>query len=253
VNKGYDPPMDRRVKERLIGATILVVLIVLVVPELLSGPKGRTTSPPPAPTAGASDPVRNVTVDLATSKATPAADSPAASAAEPPTAVDGSETASGTAASGETLPGTPLVGSAGEVETTPPAAASPPGITHAAPPTIATLRAQEAAPPALENAPAAPRSPANGAKPATAAEPAVAESARHGWAVQLGSFASRANADKLVRRARTYSTSVYVSASGKGRALRYRVRVGPLTDRPAAERTMAKLKHEGLPASLVTP
>ena len=30
--------MDRRVKERLVGATILVVLIVLIVPELLSGP-----------------------------------------------------------------------------------------------------------------------------------------------------------------------------------------------------------------------
>ena len=31
--------MDRRVKERLIGASILVALVVLVVPELLSGPK----------------------------------------------------------------------------------------------------------------------------------------------------------------------------------------------------------------------
>ena len=34
--------MDRRVKERLIGATILVALIVLIVPELLSGPKPRS-------------------------------------------------------------------------------------------------------------------------------------------------------------------------------------------------------------------
>ena len=38
--------MDRRVKERLVGATILGVLIVLLVPELLSGPK-----PAAAPTA----------------------------------------------------------------------------------------------------------------------------------------------------------------------------------------------------------
>ena len=38
--------MDRRVKERLIGASILVALIVLVVPELLSGPK---PAPPPQP------------------------------------------------------------------------------------------------------------------------------------------------------------------------------------------------------------
>ncbi len=29
--------MDRRVKERLVGATILMMLVVLIVPELLSG------------------------------------------------------------------------------------------------------------------------------------------------------------------------------------------------------------------------
>ena len=59
--------MDRRVKERLIGATILVVLIVLIVPELLSGPKR-----PRAAAGGVSLPVRSrsVSVDLATSKAT---------------------------------------------------------------------------------------------------------------------------------------------------------------------------------------
>ena len=59
--------MDRRVKERLIGATILVVLIVLIVPEMLSGPRRprrRRRSPP----ACRSD--RSVSVDLATSKAT---------------------------------------------------------------------------------------------------------------------------------------------------------------------------------------
>ena len=44
--------MDRRVKERLVGASILVVLVVLIVPELLSGP------PAPAPSrAGAGLPV----------------------------------------------------------------------------------------------------------------------------------------------------------------------------------------------------
>ncbi len=72
--------MDRPVKERLVGATILVALIVLIVPELLSGPKPpaarRSSAGPPAPT-------RNVSVDLTTSKATPVPQSaePAASAA----------------------------------------------------------------------------------------------------------------------------------------------------------------------------
>ena len=58
--------MDRRVKERLVGASILVVIIVLIVPELLSGP--ASTPAPAALPASAPEPVRNVTVDLATSK-----------------------------------------------------------------------------------------------------------------------------------------------------------------------------------------
>src|SRR6202042_3337464 len=51
--------MDRRVKERLIGATILVVLIVLIVPELLSGPK---PAPLPPLAAGLPSSTRNVSV-----------------------------------------------------------------------------------------------------------------------------------------------------------------------------------------------
>ena len=102
--------MDRRVKERLIGATILVVLIVLIVPELLSGPKAARTPVQPPSAAGPADAVRNVTVDLATSKATPestaaentSADNTAASAASLP--AEGT-TAIGAAVSGEAAPG----------------------------------------------------------------------------------------------------------------------------------------------------
>ena len=71
--------------------------------------------------------------------------------------------------------------------------------------------------------------------------------------MQLGSFASRANAERLVRRLKPHDASLYVSSSGKGASLRYRVRIGPLADRDAAERMVAKLKKEGQPASLVSP
>jgi DedD protein len=43
--------MERRVKERLIGATILVVLVVLLVPEFLSGPRTVAIAPAPSPAA----------------------------------------------------------------------------------------------------------------------------------------------------------------------------------------------------------
>ena len=82
---------------------------------------------------------------------------------------------------------------------------------------------------------------------------APAGASNHHWAVQLGSFASRANAEKLVRQRKPLDASLYVSSSGKGASLRYRVRIGPLADRDAAERVMAKLKKEGQSASLVAP
>ena len=45
----------------------------------------------------------------------------------------------------------------------------------------------------------------------------------------------------------------YVVSGGSGRSLRYRVRMGPLADRGAAERAAGKLKAQGHPATLVTP
>jgi len=57
--------MDTRLKERLVGAVALVLIVVLVVPELLTGP--RKTSPPAATEAPAQ--VRTVVVDLAHSEA----------------------------------------------------------------------------------------------------------------------------------------------------------------------------------------
>ena len=76
---------------------------------------------------------------------------------------------------------------------------------------------------------------------------------RRGWAVQLGSFASRANADRLVHRLQGSGGPFYVLPGGSGSSLRYRVRMGPLADRGAAERALARLKAQGHPATIVTP
>ena len=80
---------------------------------------------------------------------------------------------------------------------------------------------------ALENAPAHPTSLATaGGNP---------QRRRHRWAVQLGSFASRENADKLAHQLKAQGFAVYVSSSGSGASSRYRVRVGPVADRGAAD------------------
>jgi DedD protein len=177
-----------------------VVLAVAVIPELLSGPK------PAAPAAelprlpvGAPDPVRNVTVDLTTSK--PALAAAATSAPIPAQAP-----------------------AAMPVPTPAPEAASPGGPAPSAP--------ASAAAPSLETAAPPPRS-------------------GREWAVQLGIFANRSNADKLVHQLKAQGFSIYVAAEGTGGAARYRVRSGPLADRDSAERTVAKLKAQGIAATIV--
>lgn len=195
--------MDRRVKERLVGASIMVVLIVMIVPELLSGPApGPVTLRLPISTP---EPVRNVTVDLATRKAQSAepVEPAAASSAEAEPAAVLPAAAPSRAKSSARLQPAPL-------ETTAPS------------PTSATV----------------------------AVKPAIAG---NGWAVQLGSFASHANADKLARQLKVQGFSVYVSSGGSGRSLRYRVRIGPMADRGAAMQAVAKLKSLGHVGSLVPP
>ena len=218
--------MDRRVKERLIGASILVALIVLVVPELLSGPKPAALSAPRPATAP--EPTRNVTVDLATSKA------PANSEVEP-AGTQGSpaslgQSSSVSAAEGaDPAPATPVAA--------PPVAVPP----VAAPPVVA-------APAATSPSTAAPARPA-------AVETAVFSpiSSRAAWAVQLGSFANRANAENLSHQLKGQGFPVYVLPGGSGASVRYRVRVGPLANRDSAQRTAAKLKSIGHDSSLVAP
>jgi DedD protein len=265
MTQGWSSFMDRRVKERLVGATILVVLIVLIVPELLSGPKRSGLAPPPA-AVGPAEAVRNVTVDLATSKATPAEETTAASAAPqegPPSAA--ATMSSGEAAHGEAVPGDTARddtaagdAGAGQAAAGVPAPGEPgrAASKHAAAPTITTLRAQQPAPPVppvLENEPSPPKSAATTAKSGAARAAAPADTSRHNWAVQIGSFASHANAEKLVRQLKPHESSAYVSSSGKGPSLRYRVRIGPLADRGAAEREQLKLRKEGLSATVVPP
>jgi DedD protein len=86
----------------------------------------------------------------------------------------------------------------------------------------------------------------------TSAAPPIS-SARAAWAVQLGSFASRDNADKLQRQLKAQGFSVYTLTGGSGPAPRYRVRVGPLADRDSAEHIAAKLKALGHVSSIVPP
>jgi DedD protein len=208
--------MERRVKERLVGASILVVLIVLVVPELLSGP---APPQPPAPSvelqapSSVPEPVRHVTVDLATNKPAPAEPAPDA------------VTASTAAQSVPVAPGS-----------APPAEASGSAV-------VTTPSPDPAAPPLEPQA----------AHPISTSEGSKGVSGGRSWSVQLGSFASRDNAQKLLRQLKSQGFAAYVAPTGSGPAARYRVRVGPMQDRAAAMQAAIKLKTLGHESTLSPP
>jgi DedD protein len=226
--------VETRVKERLTGAVILVALIVVLVPELLSGPHGAHRAP--ARSADA-PPERSFTVDLT--------DGPRKSSA----AVPQSE-------AGEAAPApTPVVTSA------PPA-------TDAAP--AASASAASAAPaPAPQPSASAPQAARANAPHATPRATAVAQdssgtsvaprgrthtqaaAATSGWAIQVGSFTSRENAERLASELRAMNFVASVSGSTTNGRKLYRVRVGPAPDRASAQALVVRLRAAGHGGSIV--
>ena len=193
---------------------ILVALMVLLVPELLTGPI-RSAPRAAAMAASAEEPpLRSYTINLAD-------DTHSRSAAA--------------TASGPQQPTSLSVAQPAAAESTPSPASS-------------------AAPRAPEAAPAAPP-PVMPAKSGRAS--AVAASAGNSlagdsgaWMVQLGSFASRTNAERLAGQVRAGGFKVSVSQGSSGRRL-YRVRVGPAHDREAATQLAVKLRAAGHSGSIV--
>lgn len=221
-------------KERLTGAILLVVLVVVLVPELLNGPlRPGTKAHGPLPPAEVT-PLRSYTINFADEprggsgalEMQPARSSPPAPAAEtggPARAAQPAAPAPAvTASAAQSAPATPPA-------TRKPAAARP----APAPPTPAL--------PAAE--------PRTAAAPTAAASTAPAASGS-GYVVQLGSFASRANAERLARQVRGQGFTVAVSRGTAGRRL-YRVQVGPVRERAAAEQLAAKLRSQGHAGAVV--
>ncbi len=237
---GWIPIVDVQAKDRLTGAVILVVLLVLVVPELLSGPERKVATA----TVPRSDepPLRSYTMDLgddARTRRAPASD-PAAAAA--PTA--GAPAAEVT---------TPAATAPMAVAAAPPAQVPMPVVTAQPPataPPVTTTRPAAAAP-ATATRPAAAAPMKESVKaPAVVAHPAPPATSGAGWTVQLGSFASRANAERLVLDLKAKGFAAFSTESGSDGRKLYRVRVGPAADHASAEALGARLRSAGHPGTL---
>lgn len=213
--------MDSRAKQRLTGAVILVALFVLLVPALLTGPHDAD-----APKGEAADEgMRRYTIDLDAS-APPA--QPELSSTQPAVALP--PVSEGRAQPGdEAAPATP----------TPAPAASAPRADAPTPP----VQTQEAPTRAVPAQTAATQAAPTPAAPVTAP--------RGSFVVQLGSFRDRDNANRLVRDMTGKGFAAFVAPITSGGRELYRVRVGPVRDRPAAEALAAQLRRIGQSGAIV--
>jgi DedD protein len=121
-------------------------------------------------------------------------------------------------------------------------------------PTALAVPGETAAPAPVQPAPTPTPGPAPVTPPAPAPRAAPTPAATHpdgNFVVQLGTFANRENADKLVRDMTAKGFAAFVVPTTSSRGELYRVRVGPTRDRAAAEALAAQLKRSGQSGSIV--
>lgn len=230
--------MDSRAKQRLTGAVILVALFVLLVPELLTGPKDAL-----APATPEEEGLRRYTIDLNAPAASggqqpsePGVSLPPIASPQAATPGGGNDRAQpGEAAAPEQTPDTP----ASNIQTPAPAAVAQ--APSQPPPRPAPATAEQPAARPASSTPAAQTSRESGKPPVAAGS----------FVVQLGSFSSKQNAEKLTRDMTAKGFATFIAPiTTNGREL-YRVRVGPTRDRASAEALAAQLKRIGQSGSIV--
>jgi DedD protein len=229
--------VERRVKERLVGAAVLMAAAIILIPEMLSGPKREQRS------AGAQmpneAPLKTYTIDLNRSPGAPTTTQIEERAPPPEETPANSAPAETQSESGAPqLSENPTPAAQAVPERARPAEATPPRqerLASDSPPVARTP-----APEPSVNAPTA--------RPIASA-PAVPTS--RGWAVQLGSFASRVTADGMVKDLSQQGQSAFVMPVRSGASTLYRVRIGPFADRAVANKALLDVKGRVANAAVV--
>lgn len=225
--------MERQVKERLIGAAVLVAAAVVLVPEIFSGSAVRT-----APTEYASSAAAHATeqTDSSTSSGQlktyriqlQEGSAPPSPATELPPAVPAHEEV--------------LASSSASSDVSSASSSS-----SSAAPSKPVGKPQGLA--ASSSAPS--KAPEPKATPVSAPAKPVSNNGK-GWVVQIGSFGTDAKARQIVGSLKAHDFPAYSGAITVNGKTLYRVRVGPLGERSAADALLKKLKG-GYPDASVLP
>lgn len=220
--------MDNLVKQRVIGAVVLVALAVIFVPMLLDKPEDELgpvgSNLPARPDQSVADRIEPLTLP------------------EPPVEVDPAQVVLDQPPEDSAAAGDAALAEVQQAETN--TASDPVSEPNAAPavtpaPTDAPATT---APPAATEPPATP-SPAPAATPVT--PPATAESKTiSGWVVQLAALSKQDNALALRERLRTLGYTAFVEEIKTAQGVQYRVRVGPELERTNADNLRNRLEEQ---------
>jgi DedD protein len=208
--------VERHLKERLIGAAVLVAVAIILIPEMLSGPDSDLQDTSATPVTADGSAIKTYTIDLR--KREQASD---LNVAVPPP---------------ELVPEVP------PAEVDKPEAPQPkPEAERAAPP------AQAAPERPVEPVVAIPAPKPEPTKPQS--QPAATVSGE--WAVQVAALDTRAAAEKMASELKRDGFSAFVMpVEVKGKTL-FRVRVGPVATRQAADALLPKVKRQHASAAVV--
>ena len=221
--------MEQRLKQRLVGAIVLVSLAVVFVPILFDSPRELNEDYPATPVAEIperpqveADAPARITIEA---PETPRLDAEVESGRQASNAADRRASTETPASSSSLEASAPASGASGQP---------------------ASARRSDAS--SARSEPATARPDTTSGKKQTAGAPAAAggssAAASNGWMVQLGSFRMAENARALHRRlqARGYPVLVEPGPSAQGEV--FRVFVGPMSRRKQAEDSAAKLRRE---------
>ncbi len=206
--------MDRQLLERMVGAGVLVLALVIITPAILDGNRSETRVSRTTPLPDNDQPLRTHTIR------------PDTPAERPPVAQDIAPVTSSQSASGE-------------IRKTTPVSSSP---VSAEKPTTKKKQAPKPKPKPVVTKPP---------EKSVAKPPPVKPGPE--WAVQLGSFASKENAQGLVDKVGEKGFSAYLLPLARsGRKTLYRVRVGSGGERNKAEELASALEKAGYPGQVVS-
>lgn len=192
--------MDRALKERIIGAIVLVLFVVLVVPIFLDGPtnNGEIISEQVGLPGQSGEENRTIVLERDRTEPVPVAQQQPAPQPRQPAA-----------------------------QSTPPQQQA---ATKSAAPAPQPQHEPQKAPVADSSA---------------AVKSDVPVSTTGMWAVQMGSFGSQANAEKLAAELRKQGFAAFLSQLSTSSGELHRVRIGPQKDRESAEAMAERLRKAG--------